>query len=221
MKRQFASLITIGVAIVLGLPLFLIPEASSPNLNKETKKQIEIIEVQEKEVNIEEIIQQPVITEQTKEIQKTETKKTVNTKLKVSISKLALGTPQNIWNKLKSFGWSDEVCAGIMGNMECENRQFNPTLSGCGFGICQWTNGRYKLLIKKYGKTPTVENEIDYIKWEIENGQFSGNVELFFNSKTPEQAALKFAKCFERCGGSYKKRQNFARKWYNTFKPIE
>lgn len=127
-----------------------------------------------------------------------------------------------IWSKLQSYGWSNEVCAGILGNLQCENGTFDPQREGCGYGICQWTNGRYYSLINTYGSYPTLENEVDYLKWEIENGQFMNiggySLETFFAAASPEEAALQFATCFERCGPySYDTRQSFARNWYSMY----
>lgn len=123
-----------------------------------------------------------------------------------------------IWNTMRSWGWSREVCAGILGNLQCENGTFDPNREGCGYGICQWTSGRYYNLINTYGSMPTLENELEYMRTEMYGGQYMGSLDNFFSSTTPESAALAFAQCFERCGsGSYGTRQAFARQWYNTY----
>ena len=138
-----------------------------------------------------------------------------------------------IWRYMKEeFGWSDEVCAGIMGNMmsECGGQTLkglsNWAVDGSsGYGLIQWIGGRRRAIEKKYGSHPTIEEQLLFMRDEMygTNGVTNqlykeGWLEAIMNSDTPEKAAANFARYFERPASSnYTVRQNNARKAYNFF----
>lgn len=135
-----------------------------------------------------------------------------------------------IWNTIKSWGYSDNVVAGIIGNMMAEvgggtlAGLSNWHTGGCGYGLIQWTSGRQRLLKQLYGARPNIEQQLQFIKNEL-TGQNGVNRQVteaqyneLLNAGNPEAAAMTFAKYYERCGSSYRaKRQSFARTAYNYF----
>lgn len=135
-----------------------------------------------------------------------------------------------IWNTIKSWSYSDNVVAGIIGNMMAEvgggtlAGLSNWHTDGCGYGLIQWTSGRQRLLKQLYGARPNIEQQLQFIKNEL-TGQNGVNRQVteaqyneLLNAGSPEAAAMTFAKYYERCGSSYRaKRQTFARTAYNYF----
>ena len=130
-----------------------------------------------------------------------------------------------IWRYMKAQGWNDYVCAGIMGNLMAEvggqTLDIRYTLSSSGYyGMCQWSRG--------YGQVwgAGLETQCDFlrdtIKYEFDTYGFKYqkgfNFNSFLNMTDAQQAALAFAKSYERCGsGSYGVRQKNALKAYNYF----
>ena len=130
-----------------------------------------------------------------------------------------------IWRYMKSLGWNDYVCAGIMGNLMTEvggqtlNIRYTASSSNY-YGMCQW-NRAYSQ-IWGAGLESQCEFLGDTIKYEFDTYGFKYqkgfNFNSFLNMTDAQQAALAFAKCYERCGsGSYGVRQNNAIKAYNYF----
>ena len=142
-------------------------------------------------------------------------------------------TATYIWLYMKNnFGWSDETCAGIMGNMMAEvgggqisgieNWEYYSKNSP--YGVIQWLGSRKKDLFAKYGKHPTIEEQLIYMYDELygTNGVkqqvSSKNLDRIINATSPEDCAYVFACHFERCGeGNRSIRKNYARKAYNYF----
>ena len=136
-----------------------------------------------------------------------------------------------VWLYMKNeFGWNDIVCAGIMGNMMAE-------CGGCwtsdldwslnepgGFGMIQWLGSRRKQLFSIYGKTPSIENQLNFMKDELygTNGvskQVSEKqLNKIMNAETPEECAFAFASYFERCSEKHRvPRRGYARTAYEYF----
>ena len=136
---------------------------------------------------------------------------------------------EKIWSIMKSYGWSDIVCAGIIGNLMAEvgGQTLNlnwQSYTGDELGICQWMGGRQSGIISRYGNSPSCEEQVQYMYDELvgTNGvrrQVSeSQYQLIMNSSTPEEAALMFAKYFERCAKyTYSVRQRNAITAYNYF----
>ena len=130
-----------------------------------------------------------------------------------------------IWRYMKSLGWNDYVCAGIMGNMmaECggQTLNINPTRqTDIYYGICQWNPGYTAV----QGKDLAFQCEFlaGNIGETMDRWGFlyaSGfNYEDFLNLQDAEAAALAFAQCYERCASStYNVRQRNAITAYNYF----
>jgi hypothetical protein len=133
-----------------------------------------------------------------------------------------------VWYFLRENGYSEEVSAGIIGNMMIETSGgsllLNPTIydpPGKYYGLCQWSI-RYNPDIA--GKS--FEEQLDYLQATIER-EFktfgkryrSGfNYEKFLKLETPEEAAYAFAVVYERCSPKgYNRRQRAAVAAYKYF----
>ena len=130
-----------------------------------------------------------------------------------------------IWNYLRNCGYSNSVCAGIIGNMMVEagggTLAIQPVIYGSGFyGICQW-NQAYGSVWETdlYTQLNFLMSNIVYELNTFGYAYYSGfGYNSFCGLGSPEEAALAFAKCYERCGsGSYGWRQSCARTAYNYF----
>lgn len=133
-----------------------------------------------------------------------------------------------IWKTLKSYGWNDYVCAGIMGNIMAEVggqtltlHALYSTANDYYYGMCQWNRGGYPQV---YGTgldtqcevlRDTIEYEFNSFAWVYESG-FS--FEAFLALEDEQQAALAFMEVCERCGpdSAWTRMQN-ATEAYNYF----
>lgn len=128
---------------------------------------------------------------------------------------------------MKSLEWSNEVCAGIMGNMMSEvggkTLNLDPYLyyKDTYYGVCQWSKKYYPSI---WGKS--LETQCDFLRDTIEKelntyGKLyaSGmNYKKFLQMKDSSEVALCFAKAYERCSSAgYAARQNNAKVAYKYF----
>ena len=126
---------------------------------------------------------------------------------------------------MKDLGWSDAVCAGIMGNMmtECGGHTLDlqwwlRDYSGWFYGICQWHKGYYPEVQEQ-----SLEYQLQFLAdtMEQEFGMFGSNaLNRFLSMTDPASAALDFAKKYERCAATewnYVSRQNNAWTAYRYF----
>ena len=133
-----------------------------------------------------------------------------------------------VWEYLRQEGFSQEVTCAIIGNMMIETSggslDLNPTIyspSGNYYGLCQWS--------KKYcpdAQGLSFEDQLDYLvktmPWEFntfgKNYKSGFKYEDFLAMTDVEEAALAFAKSYERCGpASYEMRQEAAVVAYEYF----
>ena len=134
------------------------------------------------------------------------------------------------WIAMKTFGWSDIVCAGIMGNLMAETGgsgtlHLEPLINGSsGYGLVQWLDGRRSVIKSRYGSYPSVKEQMQYVYDELygTNGIRSQvtnkQLDAIMNAETPEECAYAFACYYERCAYSYRyMRRGFARKAYEYF----
>lgn len=139
-------------------------------------------------------------------------------------------TATEVWTCMKSFGWNDIVCAGIMGNLMAEtggSGTFNLTWdsnTSSGYGLIQWTDTRRDAIKEKYGEFPTVKEQMQFVHDELygtngvkrQVGDYEFNA--IMNAKTPEDCAYAFACYFERCHPDYREmRRDYGRWAYNYF----
>ena len=126
-----------------------------------------------------------------------------------------------VWNGLKALGLNDYVCAGIMGNIMAEVGGQTLDISrwpqysqNTYYGICQWAGSRKQRLLNDFGTT--LNDQIRFLSVELFEVIPKGN--SFYNMQDEKEAALYFAKYYERCGsGSYNVRQTNATKALQYF----
>lgn len=126
-----------------------------------------------------------------------------------------------VWNHLKSLGLNDYVCAGILGNIMAEVGGQTLDISRWAtysretyFGICQWAGGRKTRLLNEYGDTL----EAQYTFLGVELFEVIPKNNSFYDMQDEKEAALYFAKYYERCGSSsYSVRQKNATVALNYF----
>jgi len=136
-----------------------------------------------------------------------------------------------VWLYMKEeFGWSDTVCAGIMGNMMAEcggcwtsDLDWNVS-SSSGYGMIQWLGGRKQQLFNIYGSSPSIEDQLNFMKDELygTNGVTKqvtdSQLNKIMNADSPEDCAYAFACYFERCGEGHRwVRRDYARRAYDYF----
>ena len=115
-----------------------------------------------------------------------------------------------IWQYMKNLGWTDYVCAGIMGNLmaECGGQTLNiqPLIQGTYYGMCQWSKTWYP---EVWGQN--LQGQLDFLNKTIKNefqifgGLYQKGFDFnqFLNLTNEKEAALAFAKCYERCYHAY------------------
>ena len=132
------------------------------------------------------------------------------------------------WQFFKQLGYSDAAVCGILGNMMVETgggtlglvpTVYNP--SGKYYGLCQWSKQYYP---EAHGKSfewqlSFLKETIDYEFATYGSNYSSGfTIEDFKSLDDSTEAALAFAKVYERCGsGSYTLRKQAAVKAYEYF----
>lgn len=136
-----------------------------------------------------------------------------------------------IWRYMKdNFNWSDETCAGVLGNMMAEVGGGTLNLSNwdangsSGYGLIQWMGGRRSSLEKRYGKRPTIEEQLLYMYDELyglndTRKQVSNKVlKEIVEGDSAGDIAYIFAKYYERCHRDYVNiRIGYAEKAYKYF----
>lgn len=120
---------------------------------------------------------------------------------------------ERVWTALRSQGWSNMVCAGIMGNMmrECGGDtfylQWDIIGSGSHYGLCQWS--------KTYHPNAwylSIEEQVEYLADTLD-------ISIFDLCEIPEEVAYVFCEVYERPGriDPYGKRRANARKAWEYF----
>lgn len=134
------------------------------------------------------------------------------------------------WIAMKAQGWSDIVCAGIMGNLMAETGGSGTLYldwdsNGVnGYGLVQWTSGRRNTIKNRYGTYPSVKEQVQFIhdelygvngvRRQVTDSQF----DAIMNAETPEECAYAFACYYERCANFARSmRRGYARKAYEYF----
>lgn len=131
-----------------------------------------------------------------------------------------------IWLYMKDLGWNDYVCAGILGNLMTEvggqTLDIQYWLSGNGYyGMCQW-NKAYQSGVWGADLKEQCDFLRDTIKYEIDTFGYAYkkgfNLDSFLAMTNEKDAALAFAKTYERCDSdSYSIRQKNATVAYDYF----
>ena len=130
---------------------------------------------------------------------------------------------------MKNLGWSDEACAGIMGNLMVETGGYTLNLDwdsngDSGYGLVQWIGSRRNSIKAKYGVYPTIKEQVQFIYDELYGTDgvpvqvSESQREAIIYAETPEGAAYAFASYYERCASEYRAmRKEYAREAYNYF----
>ena len=134
------------------------------------------------------------------------------------------------WIAMKTYGWSDTVCAGIMGNLMAETGGTGTlhldwdSNGGNGYGLVQWIGGRRSTIKSRYGTYPTVKEQVQFIHDELfgANGVRQqvtmSQLDAIMTAETPEECAYAFACYYERCANFARgMRRGFARDAYEYF----
>lgn len=88
-----------------------------------------------------------------------------------------------VMTSLMSYGIDSSVARGIVAGITAEGggpNVVNPT-SGA-FGIGQWLGGRKRELMKRYGRNPTLDQQIQFLVWELNGGDHAGKSVLRQNN---------------------------------------
>ena len=128
---------------------------------------------------------------------------------------------RTVWNYLRDLGLNEYVCAGILGNIMAEVGGQTLDISRWPqysqhyyYGICQWSAGRKQRLLNDFGTT--LEDQVRFLSVELFEVIPKGN--SFYNMQDEKEAALYFAKYYERCSSkSYSIRQKNATKALEYF----
>lgn len=115
-----------------------------------------------------------------------------------------------IWKFMKEeLNWSNEVCAGVMGNIMVESGGHTLDIQwniydpdGAYYGICQWSKYYCPEVMNM-----TLEQQLLYLKNNVEetfnywgkNYQIGFTYKDFIAMTDVQQVALAFAMCYERC----------------------
>ena len=129
-----------------------------------------------------------------------------------------------MWNYLKGKGGLEpHAMAGIMGNTMQEST-FDPSAdNGTHRGLCQWDKeDRWADLTAKFGGDPSLENQVDYMYYEISTGTHMTSgasiIPKLNSAGDAAQAAAIFEAEFERSGGdSMENRQKYAMAIYDHY----
>lgn len=140
-----------------------------------------------------------------------------------------------VYDKLLKEGSSDNphlhTCA-LIGVLLLETPNINPKVvggyKGRAWGICQWLGPRRTQLFKKYGKTKKLDQQLDFMWWELNQTEKRAK-QRWLSAKTMPDAVAGFC-AFERAEewdlkrgvvirthSNFKKRLDYAYKAYNTF----
>ena len=131
-----------------------------------------------------------------------------------------------VWEFLTEKGYNEYVVAGILGNMMAEaggqtlSIQVDAYSPGY-YGICQWSL-KYNPQLNNSNLQTQLEHLASSMEYEFntfgKNYKRGFNYEAFLNMTDEKEAALAFAKCYERCtSASHKKRKENATKAYEFF----
>lgn len=129
---------------------------------------------------------------------------------------------------LKQNGYSDTIACAIIGNMMVETSPYSLTLkpyaqhkSGCHYGLCQWARKYYSQVMGASFEEQlvflleTMPKEFNRYGPKFKKGF---NYDSFLEMTNVKEAALMFAKVYERCGkGSYPARKTCAKMAYEYF----
>ena len=127
----------------------------------------------------------------------------------------------------QNFGWSDIVCAGVMGNIMAEigggTLDFSNWNHDTPYGMFQWLGQRRIDIKEKYGVEPNIFEQLDFmydelygtdgVRQQVEDWQR----DKILNADNPKDVATYFCIYFERPGNSGNIRRSYAQTAYEYF----
>lgn len=135
-----------------------------------------------------------------------------------------------IWLQMKSYGWTDAACAGIMGNIMRETGgdtleyvQSNIYNSGGShYGLCQWAKRYYPDIQPTDTWTPSTAEQVEFLRYTIINQRALHHVygfdEEYLKTATDyREVAKKFCDGYERPAENSTRREDNAEKAWNYF----
>lgn len=119
-----------------------------------------------------------------------------------------------MWLIMKSFGWTDAACAGILGNIAYEVgggnfKNINPFLYNkyeTHWGICQWSKEYFPEIQPTEHWTPNIREQLEFLRKTITTpkkglSDCGFDEEYLMSVTSPSRMARKFSLGYERPGG--------------------
>ena len=128
------------------------------------------------------------------------------------------GSGNSFMNQVINFftnkGLSINQARGILGNLmqESKGNPYAVNRTSGATGIAQWLGSRKQKLISRYGRNPSVQDQLNFI-WEELNTTENKAMRALLNTNTVSEATRAFANHFERAGKdemNMKQRINYA-----------
>ena len=135
-----------------------------------------------------------------------------------------------IWLQMKSYGWTDAACAGIMGNIMREtggdtlkhitSNIYNKSRSH--YGLCQWAKKYYPQIQPTETRIPSTAEQIEFLRYTINNQKtlycnYGFTEEYLLTATDYREVAKKFCDGYERPAEKSTHRENNAEKAWNYF----
>lgn len=228
MKKKLTLLVVLSICICLvAAPICGVIAAAAGNIEEETSSG-ETAELPPSTTTTVATTTTTTVASSTTTSTTTTTQTTTTTTTK---PKTKYPEAQIVWDALIDYGLSPEVASGIMGSIMAEVggqtldfSEWRYWSRGTHYGICQWGGGRKQDLLNNFG--PDLEDQVKFLLYELEREMNSyGYIyktgfgyDKFIAMTDVEQAALAFAKSYERCSSKYYNiRMTNAKKAYNYF----
>ena len=228
MKKKLTLLVVLSICICLvAAPICGVIAAAAGNIEEETSSG-ETAELPPSTTTTVATTTTTIVASSTTTSTTTTTQTTTTTTTK---PKTKYPEAQIVWDALIDYGLSPEVASGIMGNIMAEVggqtldfSEWRYWSRGTHYGICQWGGGRKQDLLNNFG--PDLKDQVKFLLYELEREMNSyGYIyktgfgyDKFIAMTDVEQAALAFAKSYERCSSKYYNiRMTNAKKAYNYF----
>ena len=115
------------------------------------------------------------------------------------------GSGNSFMNQVINFftnkGLSINQARGILGNLmqESKGTPYAVNRTSGATGIAQWLGSRKQKLISRYGRNPSVQDQLNFI-WEELNTTENKAMRALLNTNTVSEATRAFANHFERAG---------------------
>jgi hypothetical protein len=135
-----------------------------------------------------------------------------------------------IWLQMKSYGWTDAACAGIMGNIMRETggdtlkyiRSDIYNKSKSHYGLCQLAKRYYPDIQPTDTWTPSTTEQVEFLRYTILNQKtlhhsYGFTEEYLLTATDYREVAKKFCNGYERPAENSTRRENNAEKAWKYF----